>query len=109
MICPACLSREYGSEEGKDALVAYLYQQLDRLSSLAYGIPFTRPDAQATPVVEPAAKPEPPRSTLFVLESVLASEDVFRKPPRVAAPRVIDRLAAAGLFLTHDDGEKSDE
>lgn len=103
MRCEICLVREFASDESKDALIAHQARQLDRLSHLAHGLPYVGPDLEdfAEDDDEDEFVPEPPKqSTLFTVEAILGMEDVFRKPPRVAAPRLIERLAAAGLYLT---------
>lgn len=103
MTCEVCLVREFASDEAKDALIAYQARQLDRLSHLAFGIPYLGPvvwESEDEPPDEDDEPPAPPRSTLFTLEALLGSEDIFRKPARVAAPRLIQGLADAGLYLT---------
>lgn len=96
--------REFASDEAKDALIAWQSRQLDRLSHLAFGLPYVGPDLEdfaEDDDEDVEEEPEPPkRSTIATVESILNHEDIFRRPGRVAAPRLIERLAQAGLYLT---------
>ena len=104
MICVSCLARDYGSDEQREALIRYQAQQLDRLTHLAYGIPYTQPDPEDLVWGDDEDDEEPappPRDALTDLETVLWDQDIHRKPPRVAAPRIIERLAEVGWHLTN--------
>lgn len=83
------LALEYGTVEQLRQLVIFQAQQIHRLTGgRESGIP--------EPVKAPAP-PAPPAQgapdAVAVVERVLGYDDIFRKPPRVAAPRFIAYLA----------------
>ena len=79
----------YTNEDQLRALVRYQAAQLDRITG-GYEPP---------PVIEWDELEPPSPDVLAAVESVLSHEDIYRKPPRVAAPRLIERLAHAGLTI----------
>lgn len=104
MICATCLAIAYGSEESKDRLIARQAAQIDRLTGgnldttaklrahvLGEGhlapIQFGRSCTDVDPAAEEA------------LLTLLGHDDIYRKPPRVAAPKLVSRLADAGWVL----------
>ncbi len=93
--CKVCLAADNADPENLQALVRYLYVQLDRCRAV---------DLQVKTGIGPADAPPPqavapPSDLLEVLTSALGSDDIFRKPPRVAAPRLLARLTEAGWTL----------
>ena len=86
---------EHASEDQLRALVFWQAKQIHRLTG---GIDLEPPDLDA--IDEDEDPPETPRSTFALVEAALAAEDIFRKPARVAAPRLIERLASEGIYLT---------
>lgn len=102
--CTTCMALEFASEDSLRALVVYQAHQIDQLTGGRYEEP--SPDElvdyftdEAEP--EPVAQPDP----TFVVEALLGHDDIFRKPPRAAAPRLIERLADAGWTLTYEETE----
>lgn len=98
MICSTCVALEFAPEDQLRALVRYQAEQIHRLTGGRY----EPPDPELL-VDDDDDEPEPAVDASFVVESLLGHEDIFRKPPRVAAPRLIQRLAAAGIHLTNGD------
>lgn len=100
--CPGptvCFALTHASEASKDALIVYQAQQIDRLTGGRYEQPTPERLAAVAPD-EPAVSPSP--GLLELLEAVLWREDVLRKPPRVAAPKILAALSEAG-YLTEKD------
>ncbi len=87
----SCLAGS-ASPDAKDRLIRWQAIQLHRLTGGTYETPDL--DDEDEPVTSP-----PSRDVLSVVESVLWSEDIYRRPPRAAAPRLVERLAAAGLTI----------
>lgn len=96
MLCPACLVRDFAMDEAKDALIRHQFVQLHRLTGGTY-----EPPAPEELVTQPAAASAPTVDPLPVLERILGFEGVYRKPPRVAAPKLLTDLAEAGWTITH--------
>lgn len=96
MICATCCALDFASDDQLRALVFWQAQQIHRLT----GGQYEPPDPEWLVDDDEEDEPEPAVDARFVLEALLGAEDVFRKPPRVAAPRIIERLAAAGIYLT---------
>lgn len=97
MICATCTALEFASDDALRALVRWQATQLDRLTGGHYDPPPTE-----LLVDNPTEQPsEPP--LLPVVELVLSYEDVFRRPPRAAAPRLIQHLADAGWTFTREN------
>ena len=92
--CATCLAADNADPENLQALVRYLYVQLDRCRAI---------DLQVKTGIGPAAAPPPtlapPPDLLDLLTSALGAEDIFRRPARVAAPRLLARLTDAGFTL----------
>lgn len=94
MICSTCLALEFASDEQLRRLTVWQAAQIDRLTGGRY----EEPDFDDE---DDAPEPETPKDAGFVVEALLGHEDIFRKPPRAAAPRLIERLAEAGWYLTN--------
>lgn len=94
--CPGpavCFALHQASESSRDALIVAQAQQLDRLTG-GYQPPAEVPVVISEPV---------PEDVTFTVEALMAADDIFRKPARVAAPRLVERLAAAGITLTREE------
>lgn len=104
MICVTCLAIAYGSEESKDRLIAQQAAQIDRVTG---GNPDTTAKLREYVLRSPPTAPTfdaPAPHTLDLAAgeavlSLLGHEDIYRKPPRVAAPKLIALLADAGWVL----------
>lgn len=94
MICPTCLAIAYADDESKDALIAWQAAQIDRLTG-GWSVEV------AEEAVEVPAPPPPPPDVLATLVTLLGHEDIFRRPGRIAAPRLLERLTAAGIHVTN--------
>lgn len=97
-LCESCLVRSHASSESKDNLIAYYIRTIDRLTG-------GRADELDLPVStqEPQRKKcegSVPKDALAALEQALWDPSVFRKPPRVAAPKLVALLEHAGFRLT---------
>ena len=80
----------YTNEDQLRALVRYQAAQLDRLTNGTY---------------EPPTDPEPPAPEVIdAVETLLWRDDIHRRPPRVAAPRLLRGLADQGLTIRHTPG-----
>lgn len=108
--CPGpevCFALIHAPESQKDALIVYQARQIERLSMQAHGLHYIAPDPDdLLDDDEDDWEPEPqhqPPALLALTESLLAAEDIFRKPPRVAGPRLLERLAAAGWHMTYEE------
>ena len=88
--CLTCLT----SSDQLARLVIFQQRQIDRLTGGR-----TQPAVPVEAPVGPVERPEPSRTVLARVEAALASEDIYRRPPRVAAPRLIEALARAGITL----------
>lgn len=97
MICSTCVALEFASDDQLRALVLFQQKQIDRLTGGSYEPP---DPALLVAADDGVGEMEPAPDQTFVMESLLGAEDIFRRPPRVAAPRLIERLAQAGLHLT---------
>lgn len=95
MICVTCLTRAYSTDEQKDALIAHQFAQLHRLTGGTYEAPAAE-DLVGAVHLPP---PEPQPDVLALVTAALDSDGIFRKPGRVAAPRLLERLATAGLTI----------
>lgn len=100
MVCATCLALEFAPEDQLRRLVFWQAQQIHRLTGGVYEEPDF--DALDEDFAE-EEEVEPAPDAVFVVESLLGHDDIFRKPPRAAAPRLVDRLAAAGLYLTRKE------
>lgn len=100
MTCdPHELAIEHGSIESLHALVRWHRDQYHRIT----GGVCVEPDFDA---IHEAFRPEPPApapDVVTTLERALWDEGVYRRPPRTAAPRLLELLAAAGVYLTTDE------
>lgn len=86
----------YSTDEQLRSLVCYQAAQIDRLTG-GYEPP---------PVIEwdEDDEPEPPSpEVVAVVEALLWRDDIYRKPPRVAAPRLLEELADAGLTISQPE------
>lgn len=99
MTCPDCLALEFASDESLRRLVHYQAVQLDRLTGGTY----TEPDFDAWEDEDDEPAPEHAPDAAFVLEALMGHDDIYRKPPRAAAPRLLERLAEAGFALTYQE------
>lgn len=98
------MALEFASEDSLRALVVYQAQQIDALTGGRYEEP--SPDELAVYfAADEEPEPEQPSDPLSVVESLLGDDDIFRKPPRAAAPRLVERLRDAGWHLTYEDDE----
>lgn len=98
--CTVCLALEHASEDSLRALVVEQARQIDRLLGGGYAIPATDALAALAEDTPLPSMPEPPADLLSVLVDLMNAEDIFRRPGRVAAPRLLERLNAAGFHLT---------
>lgn len=95
MTCEICLALTYGPDDPK-ALVVAQAATIDRLTQ--------RLVDQATPADMVKPKPQLERTdATAALETALALDDVYRKPARVAAPRLLEHLRCAGWTLTQEN------
>lgn len=102
--CTTCMALEFASEDSLRALVVYQAQQIDALTGGRYEAP--SPEELVDYFTDdPEPEPVAPPDVTFVLEALLGHEDIFRKPPRAAAPRLIERLADVGWTLTYEETE----
>lgn len=96
--------RDWTTDEQKDAYIAYLLQQLDRMT----GGGFVAPDPVSLVEQVPRRKrPGLEPDVVAVVAAAIQSEDVYRKPGRVAAPRLLERLAEAGVVVSFERGERA--
>lgn len=100
--CPVCLALEFGSEDSLRALIVYQAEQLHRLTGGTYEEP-TPDELVAYFAEDDEPEPAPRCDPTPAVESVLWADDIFRRPPRAAAPRLIERLADAGWVLTYEE------
>lgn len=106
MICATCLAIAYGSEESKDRLIAQQAAQIYRLTGgnrdtyekLVLEV-YTRWHDEPLTFDRPEDKIESDPAAGETVLSLLGHEDIYRKPPRVAAPKLVSRLAEAGWVL----------
>jgi len=94
--CPYCLATTYGSDDQLRRLVHYQAGQLHRLTGGAYVAPN---EVKVASEIQPSPSQESTVNQVATVERLLGQEDIFRKPPRVAAPRLLARLADAGFTL----------
>lgn len=87
------LALEFGTVDQLRQLCVYQAEKIHRLT-LGRDIGFPAPSA---PVVAPV--PEASPDALAVVERVLGWDNVFRKPPRVAAPRMLAHLSDLGYRI----------
>jgi hypothetical protein len=97
VICATCVALEAASDDQLRRLVVWQARQIDRLT----GGEYEEPDFDEGEDEEPAPVQAP--DALTVVEGLLNHEDIFRRPGRVAAPRLVERLALAGITLTREE------
>lgn len=98
MVCSVCIALEYAPDDQLRALVVWQAEQIHRLTG---GMDLTPPDFTSQPV-----RVEPSRHApvgVEAVEAALGADGIYRKPPRVAAPLLIERLAEVGLHLTNGE------
>lgn len=100
MICATCVAIEASTDDQLRRLVVWQARQIHRLTG-----GYEEPDFDALDAAFPDEPEGPAPELLPVLESVLGYDDVYRKPPRVAAPKLLHHLTEAGWTLTYGDDE----
>jgi hypothetical protein len=86
VICSICTALEFAS---RDQLERLVQQQASRLG-------LTCPTCEP---IAPSKAPVSSKDAASDLEALMAHDDIFRRPPRAAAPRLIERLAELGYTL----------
>lgn len=98
MTCAVCAALEFGSDDSLRALVVYQAIQLDRLTGGRY----EEPTVDELAVIF-ATEEEDGEDPLPLLLTLMGDESIYRKPPRAAAPRLLELLEAAGWTLTYQE------
>lgn len=86
--CPYCHAARHGTD---DDLRRLLYHQDVQLARVQVADKYMQV-ADAPPTVSEA-------EMLPLVESMLAADDIYRRPPRAAAPRMLARLIEAGFTM----------
>lgn len=102
-VCGTCLALEHASDDSLRALVVYQALQLDRLTGGRYEAPTGDELEEMFGPDDEDEDDEPERDPLPTVLSLLGDESIFRKPPRAAAPRLLELLRRAGWTLTYEE------